>query len=131
VHFIQAKKAWEDDPAKYRNGVLVSVENDGWITVRVDGKDLRFWNHDPVRARDCFNASGGQVGLPGWGLLHAPHGDGSRYGICISTDGPTPCVSPRPASGDPEDLIEQLRSYGGFMVPGRDVLRALDRKRNR
>lgn len=32
-HFIQAKLSWQGDPAKYRSGTLVSVDDDGWITV--------------------------------------------------------------------------------------------------
>src|SRR5579872_1480249 len=89
VHFIQARLAWETDPANYRNGTLVSVEDDGWITVEVDGEVLRFWTHDPARARECFEASAGRVGLPEHGVLHAPRTDGGgRYGICVTSDGP-------------------------------------------
>ena len=72
VHFIQAKLGWEGNRTEYRTGTLFSVEDDGWITVEVDGDVLRFWNHEPERARICFEQAGGHVGLPGHSLLHAP-----------------------------------------------------------
>jgi hypothetical protein len=117
VHFIQMRRASETDPATYRNGTLVSVEDDGWITVEVDGEALRFWTHDPARARQCFEESAGHVGLPGLGLLHAPHTDHSRYCICVATDGPTPCVPPSTADLTPAGLVARIRSHGGFMIP--------------
>src|SRR5437764_6802326 len=84
THFIQAKLAARVDPAEYRRGTLLSVGDDGWITVEVDGELCRFWNHHPAWVRGCFEESGGQVGLPGWHLLHAPTPRG-RYCICVST----------------------------------------------
>src|SRR5262249_51828696 len=72
VHFIQAKLAWQESRASYLTGTLISVHDDGWITVEVDGKVLRFWNHEPQRARRCSEESGGRVGLPGHCLLHVP-----------------------------------------------------------
>jgi hypothetical protein len=130
VHFIQAKKAWEGDQANYRNGRLVSVDDGGWITVEVGADILRFWNHDPKRAKLCFAASAGHVGLPGWGLLHAPD-KGDRYCICVSTEGPTPCVPPPPPTTDPAELVKQLETYGGFMVEGKGILQDLERRRRR
>ena len=57
VHFIQARLAWEADPANYRNATLVSVEDDGWITVQLDGEALRFWTHDPARVSQALKGS--------------------------------------------------------------------------
>lgn len=117
THFTQARLARDADPAKYRHEKAVSVENDGWISVKVTGERLRFWNHNPTWVRRCFEKSGGEVGLPGYGLLHAPYADGSRACICAS-DGPTPCAPPSTAGSSPAGLFEQVLTHGGFMVSG-------------
>jgi len=117
VHFIQMRLASETDPANYRNGTLVSVDDDGWITVEVDSEALRFWTHDPARACECFEESSGHVGLPEHGVLHAPCRSG-RYCICVASDGPTPCVPPSPVELTPAGLVARIRTHGGFMIPG-------------
>lgn len=124
-HLIQAKLARDDGPAKYRHGTVVSVLGDGWIAVAVDGEVLRFWNHAPAWVRLCFRESGGQVGLPGWGLLHAPHGDGRRACICVSDDGPTPCAPPSTAGSSPAGLHQQTLTHGGFLISGIEAVRHL------
>jgi len=124
-HFIQAKLAWEDDPAKYRNGTLMSVADDGWITVEVGGELLRFWNHEPARARICFEQAGGRVGVPGHSLLHAPSTGGGNYCFSVSTDGPTPCAPPSTAGSSPAGLFQQAMSHGGFTVSGIEAVRHL------
>jgi hypothetical protein len=121
VHFIQAKLGWEQDPANRRTGTLISVQDDGWISVDVDGEVLRFWNHAPARARACFQESGGRVGLPGHCLLHAPTETGN-YCFCVSTDGPTPCAGPPPAGAS---LTEQIKSHGGLFLSGPEIRRLL------
>src|SRR5450759_3371914 len=123
THLIQANLARDDDPAKYRHGTVVSVQNDGWITLDVDGEALRFWNHDPAWVRRCFEESDGQVGLPGWNLLHAPSASGGRYCICLADYGPTRCAPPSTAGSSPAGLFEQVISHGGFMVSGAEVVR--------
>lgn len=125
-HFIQAKLAWQDDPAKYRHGTVVSVLDDGWITVDVDGELLRLWNHEPARARACFKQADGRVGLPGHSLLHAPHREGRKYCFSVSDDGPTPCAPPSTAGSGPAGLFEQVMSHGGFMISGLEAMRHLD-----
>lgn len=125
THLVQAQLARDDGPAKYRNGTLVEVADDGWITVDVDGELLRFWNHDPTWVRRCFEESGGKVGLPGWHLLHAPHGDGRRACICVADDGPTPCTPPPTAGAGPTGLFEQVMSHGGFLISGIEAVRHL------
>ena len=92
AHWIQAKLAREEPPAAVRFGTVVSVEDDGWITVRVDGGRVRFWNHDPRRAREFLRKSEGRVELPGYGLLRAPHRDGKGC-LSVSMYGPTLCSS--------------------------------------
>jgi hypothetical protein len=90
AHWIQAKLAREVPPADVRPGTVVSVADDGWITVRVDGGRVRFWNHDPHRAREFFRRSQGRVELPGYALLRAPY-CGGKGCLSVSMDGPTPC----------------------------------------
>jgi hypothetical protein len=125
THAIQARLASEVDPANYLNGTVVSVEDDGWITVDVSGEPLRFWTHDPTRVRHCFEESGWHVGLPGYGVLHARSARGGRYCICVSDRGPTPCAPPSTASSSPEDLYERVLTHGGFLVAGTEALRHL------
>lgn len=124
THLIQAKLARDDDPAKYRHGAVVAVQDDGWITVEVDRATLHFWNHDPAWVRRCFEESGGQVGLPGWHLLHAPHVRG-RYCICVSDDRPTRCAPPSTADSSPAGLVERVLTHGGFLVSGVEAARHL------
>jgi hypothetical protein len=127
VHFIQMRRASETDPANYRNGTLVSVDDDGWITVEVDGEALRFWTHDPARARECFEESGGHVGLREHGVLDAPCADGGgRYYICVATDGPTPCVPSSPVELTPAGLVARIRTHGGLMIPSEILRGAFD-----
>ena len=124
-HLIQTKLARDDDPAKYRHGTVVSVLGDGWITVDLDGEVLRFWNHDPAWVRLCFRESSGQVGLPGWDLLHAPHEDGRRACICVSDDGPTDCAPPSTAGSNPAGLHQQALTHGGLLILGIEAARHL------
>jgi hypothetical protein len=125
THLIQAKLARDGDPNEYRHGTVISVQHDGWITVDVDGNAVRFWNHAPAWVRSCFRKSGGQVGLPGWHLLHAPHGNGRRACICVSDHGPTPCAPPTKAGSNPAGLHGQTLTYGGFLISGIEAIRHL------
>jgi hypothetical protein len=127
VHFIQAKLGWEEDPANHRTGTILSVEDDGWINVDVDGEVLRLWNHEPERARRCLEESGGRVVLPGHCLLRAP-GEEGNYCFSVSTNGPTPCAGPPPAGTDP---AERIRSHGGFLLSGPDIRRILQEARDK
>ncbi len=123
-HLIQAKLARDADPATYRHGTVVSVQDNGWLTVDVDGNTIRFWNHAPAWVRRCFKESGGQVGLPGYDLLHAQHPHG-RYCISVSHDEPTPCAPPPTAGSGPTGLCEQAMSHGGFLISGIEAVRHL------
>jgi hypothetical protein len=123
-HLIQAKLARDVHPTEYRHGSVVSVQDNGWIAVAVGSELLRFWNHDAARARRCFEESSGQVGLPGYGLLHAHHAHG-RYCISVSHDGPTPCAPPSTAGSGPTGLFEQVMSHGGFIISGIEAVRHL------
>jgi hypothetical protein len=124
VHFIQAKLSWQGDPAKYRSGTLASVDDDGWITIDVDGETVRVWNHDPVRARRLIEASGGQVALRDPHILATRSATGN-YLFSIA-DTATACMPPSATSDNsPAGLVEQVRSRGGFMVSGAEILRTL------
>lgn len=128
THLIQAKLARNADSAKDRYGTVVSVDDEGWITVDTAGKLLRFWNHDPAWVRQCFKESGWEVGLPGWNLLHAWHANG-RYCISVSHDGPmgpTPCAPPSTAGSSPAGLHELVLTHGGFLISGREAVSHLD-----
>jgi len=103
VHYIQSRLAGYGG----RNGTLLTVDDDGWITVDVEGVVLRLWNHDPAWVRKCFEESAGQVGLAGGRLLHAPHTMRrypAHYSISIATE-VTPCASPKLA----EPVMSQIK----------------------
>lgn len=97
-HWIQAKLAreTESDPAKYRVGRFVAVDDDGWIAVDVQAEVLRFWNHNPLRTRSYFGEPGERVGLLDYGILHARFDlrNGYLIYICATESGPTPCRLP-------------------------------------
>jgi hypothetical protein len=124
THLIQANLARDAEPSTCRHGTIVSVQNDGWITVNLDGELLLSWNHEHTWVRRCFEESGGQVGLPGWNLLHARHARG-RYCISVSADGPTPCAPPSTAGSDPAGLHQQTLTHGGFLISGIEAVRHL------
>ena len=124
THLIQANLARDAEPNTYRHGTVVSVQEDGWITVDLDGELLRLWNHDPVWVRRCFNEAGKQVGLPEWNLLHARHA-GGRYCISVSADGPTPCAPPSTAGSDPAGLHRRTVTHSGFLISGIEAVRHL------
>jgi hypothetical protein len=124
VHFIQAKLSWEGDPSKYCSGRLVSVEDDGWITVEVHGAEVRVWNHEPARARHRIEAAGGLVVLREPHILATPSANGNA--LFSISDTVTACVPPSvEADNSPAGLVEQLRSRGGFLVSGAEAVRHL------
>lgn len=124
VHFIQAKLSWEGDPLKYRSGTLVSVEEDGWITVEVDGEQVRVWNHEPARARHRIEASGGLVVLREPHVLATPTANGNAlFSISYMA---TACAPPSgEADNSPTGLVAQLMSRGGLLVSGTEAVRHL------
>jgi hypothetical protein len=122
VHIVQAKRSWEADRASYRTGVVLEVEDDGWLTAEFDGETVRLWNHQPQRLGRAVQDAGPWVGLTRYSLLHVPHTGGS---YCFSvTGGPSACKGPPPADADP---VERIRTHGGFLLPGREVRRLLGR----
>jgi hypothetical protein len=124
VHLIQAKLSWEGDPLKHRNGTVVSVQDNGWITVEVDEEQVRVWNHEPARARHRIEAAGGLVVLQEQHVLATPSENGNAF-FSIS-DTPTACVPPSgEADNSPAGLVEQLMSRGGFIVSGSEAVRRL------
>jgi hypothetical protein len=124
VHFIQAKLSWEGDPLKYRSGSLVSVEDDGWITVEVDGAEVRVWNHEPARARHRIEAAGGLVVLREPHILATPSADGNALFSISETV--TACVPPSAeADNSPAGLHKQVLTHGGFMISGIEAVRHL------
>jgi hypothetical protein len=124
THLIQANLARDAEPSTYRHGTVVSVQDDGWIAVAVDGELLLLWNHDPMWVRRCFDEAGRRVGLPGWNLLHARHA-GGRYCISVSADGPTPCAPSSTTGSNPAGLHQQTLTHGGFLISGIEAVRHL------
>jgi len=121
VHFIQAKLSWQGDPLKYRSGSLVSVDDDGWISVVIDQAEVRIWNHEPARARHRIEAAGGLVVLREPHVLATPTACGNA--LFSISDTVTACVAPSAESDNsPTGLVEQLLSRGGFMVSGAEAL---------
>jgi hypothetical protein len=124
VHFIQAKLSWEGDPLKYRSGTLVSVEDDGWITVEVDGAEVCVWNHEPARARHRIEAADGLVVLREPHVLATPTANGNA--LFSISDAVTACVPPSAeADNSPAGLHKQVLTHGGFMISGIEAVRHL------
>ena len=56
MHWIQAKKSWEDGQPTI--DVSVVVHNDGRIDLEGDELQVTMWNHDPERLRDVVECRG-------------------------------------------------------------------------
>ncbi len=128
VHWIQANHAARDSEHLPVQGHFVDVDDDGVVVVDLAGERLFLWNHDPGRLRALVAQNGPAISYQRrWGLLRSEHRGGS-YLFCIAeAENPDrrPCPQDQltgeqvdgPVSVD--DLVEQLKTTGGFSVPAR------------
>lgn len=118
VHWIQGLRGKEDPETGPGSA---SVDTVGWVTVSLDnGREKRWWNHDPVRLAGLLEASGSRVVSRTHSVLGIPHDDGS-YLISIAGQ-PSPCPVADEALRE-ASLEEQLIRRGGFTISGAELVR--------
>jgi hypothetical protein len=109
-------------------GHFIDVDDDGVVVVDLAGERLLLWNHDPDRLRVLVTQNGPAISYQRrWGLLRSEHPGGS-YLFCV-TEANNPDRRPCPQDHQSgvqvdgplsvDDLVEQLKTTGGFSVPAR------------
>jgi hypothetical protein len=120
VHHIQAIHSYG---RPHRSGRLVDIDgNELTVDFGIDVK--RYRNHDPDRLVGIIGIGGEVRDCESYVILRG----GGSYCFSISAiDKPwTPCDFEPLRSATPEALAERARTHGGFVVPGAQVLKALE-----
>jgi hypothetical protein len=128
MHWIQAKKSWEDEQPVI--GVSILVHHDGRVDLAGDDLKLTMWNHDPDRLRDAvaYAGRGRAVWKPRFHVLAVPGRSGYLFSLAVLAER-TPChPGARQAPGEAifDFLARAAREDYGFTVPGRSSLIAPD-----
>jgi len=123
VHYIQAKRAaLGDDPVSW--GRLDRVDSNGVITVEFLDRVERYWNHRPEEIQRVAQ-QGDKVRIARrWGLLSVHRRFDKLITVCVAdADAPWRACSVADDPRSLDELSERLLDRGGFIVPGRDVVR--------
>jgi hypothetical protein len=113
VHWIQGLRCGNDLESPRIDGTLISIEADGTIVLKVDGRTERAWNHEPNRLAVLAARVENHVTLQRrWGALRVPSPRGAYVFYIGDPDDHRQCP-PTPPSGDP---IELLIEAGGFSI---------------
>jgi hypothetical protein len=77
MHWIQAKKSWEDEQPMIDVSIVVHLD---W-RVDLEGHELKatMWNHDPGRLRDAVHYRGRGVWKPRFHVLAVPGPSGYLF----------------------------------------------------
>ncbi|MDE3064396.1 MAG: hypothetical protein KGJ36_01855 [Acidobacteriota bacterium] len=119
VHWIQARKGWEDTEYKPESGRLVDLRDDGTVIVRIGSEIRALWNHQAARIGDVVTLGARVYHQPRWGLLStSPGGMGGLFCVAASSADHVACP-PNPRVGSPAEL---LRTAGAFSVRGSDLV---------
>lgn len=117
-HVIQVKLSWRESP---RIGRLLSVDGN---VIDVDlGKHVeQFRNHEPERLLEIVGI--GRTVRVFSSILRG----GSNYCWSIAqAEAPwTPCNNEPLTATTPEVLAERMKTHGGFLVPGAEVMKGLE-----
>jgi len=124
VHYIQARKSSEAGLGT--SATVTAVDEDGTIHF---ANGTTKWNHEPRRLRRALGLHGPGVQLCPFGVLRVPNGNGA-YCFCVGNE-PTPCPGPAANPTSLDDLVQQTKERGGFLIPGPDVLRLAEERRER
>jgi hypothetical protein len=128
VHWIQAQLSVRRESERpWERGRLVDVQPDGFIVVEVHGAIRRLWNHNAERLARLVALNAGAVShQPGFHLLSTTSPEGS-YLFCVADAGSDE-LQPCPQEPPTGDLVDLLRTAGGFSIPGREAGRPLRRE---
>ena len=131
VHYIQFRLTWNEPQHDPIPATLLDVQDDGELTVEVDGELRRYWNHDPERATRAMTRYDGAFELVGYGVLALARRlwrDGEGIAAFYITEPDSEYRRPCPGPDDPlpTDPIERLMKTGGFVMSGPEALRWLE-----
>jgi hypothetical protein len=122
VHFIQARRAWEDTEHPPETANLIELRDDGGLVVHVGTEVRHLWNHQPERVGDAVGVGDRTIfHQPRWGLLIVGRGPGQHLFCVAGSDVDHRECPTVPPTGSPAAL---LLGAGGFFTPAAD-LRAL------
>lgn len=115
AHWIQATHAFRDQNNPPLAGMLLDVDDDGTISVRVGETIHRLWHHQPARLAELVARNEGAVTLQlRWSLLRTASPDG-WYGFSVcEADSANRVPCPDPNAPPPSDLFELIEDRGGF-----------------
>jgi hypothetical protein len=122
MHWIQAKKSWEEGPEISVSKLV--VHDDGLVDLEGNELKLTMWNHDPDRLRDAVHYRGRGVWKPRFHVLAVPGPSGYLFNLA-ALDQRTPChpgARQAPGESTPDFLARAMREDHGFTVPGRSLL---------
>ena len=124
VHFIQARRSCEE-PGEQEHGRIRAIQQ-GVIAFETATGIRTYRNHETACLRAILVAHGAEAILDGrWQLLKVPHDGGSYYFCVAPASAPwRRCRSDTPSKMDAAALADRALTHGGFLVPGRDVLRS-------
>jgi hypothetical protein len=89
MHWIQAKKSWEDEQPVIDVSIVVHL--DGRVDLEGYEVKVTMWNHDPDRLRDALDRGRGRaVWKPRFHVLAVPGPSGYLFNLA-ALDQRTPC----------------------------------------
>jgi hypothetical protein len=114
MHWIQAKKSWEDEQPMI--DVSIMVHHDGRVDLEGDELKLTMWNHDPDHLRSALIFGGRAEWKPKYHVLYVT----SSGSFNLATlDRVKPCVPPirRRSTETTRQFIERaMRENHGYTV---------------
>jgi hypothetical protein len=118
VHWIQAKKSWEELQSAV--AVDVAIDHDaGWVRLDGDGLATTLWNHDPRRLQSVLGSSCRAMWRPQFHVLVVPGPWGYLFSLATPHQA-KPCAPPAQrgvAETTPEYLARAVRDNHGYSVP--------------
>ncbi len=123
VHWIQAKKSWEEGPEITVSKLVVHA--DGLVDLKGPELELTMWNHDPDRLRSVLNDHDRRADWkPRFHVLAVPGPSGYLFNLAALHQR-TPChPGARRAAGEPTSdfVVRAAREDHGVTVPLRSLL---------
>ena len=129
-HYIQALRAMGNAAEEERTRAILVVAADGVIVAsHADGGLVRYRTHSTRRIRRIAKPGDEVIVCESYRILGVPEPGGtiSTFSIALDQDELQPCSAVSATAATPEDLVEQLATRGGFVVPGQNLLAAIDR----
>jgi len=109
---------------------LLEVE-DNVIAVDFGDATRRYRNHDVERLVEIVGIDGAVRVCDEYIILRFDHGNltSSCFSIADADEPWIPCNYNALTSITPDALAERIKTHGGFVVPGRDVLKSIESRK--